>query len=114
MEPVLERQDDTFEPLADGRSPDLTGLQELMWQKASIVRDGRGLNEAARTLSAWERLATAPVDRPAAELANLILAGRLVTEAALLRQESRGAHYRTDFPHPSENWRRHLVFRKDA
>ena len=32
-------------------------------------------------------------------------------EAALRREESRGAHYRTDFPEPVEAWRRHLVFR---
>jgi len=45
---------------------------------------------------------------------NLLIAGRLVTEAALVRQESRGAHYRTDFPHPDDAWRRHIVFRSDA
>jgi aspartate oxidase len=32
----------------------------------------------------------------------------------LIRQESRGAHYRTDFPHAEEGWRRHIVFRHPA
>ena len=36
------------------------------------------------------------------ETRNLLLAGRLVTEAALRRTESRGAHYRADFPEPAE------------
>jgi L-aspartate oxidase len=108
FEPVLERQDDTFDP--GSSAPTLAGLQELMWQKAGIVRDGKGLTEAAITLSSGQRAARPPVDRASTELANLLLAGRLVTEAALMRQESRGAHYRTDFPQPSEAWRRHLVF----
>jgi L-aspartate oxidase len=108
FEPVLERQDDTFDPGTS--APTLAGLQELMWQKAGIVRDGGGLTVAAITLSSWQRAALPPVDRASTELANLVLAGRLVAESALLRQESRGAHYRTDFPQPSEAWRRHLVF----
>lgn len=92
----------------------LANLQSLMWDKVGIVRDGEGLAEAALTLSMWERLAPTPSDRPSHELRNLLVAGRLATEAALIRQESRGAHYRTDFPHPDEAWRRHIVFRRDA
>jgi L-aspartate oxidase len=82
--------------------------------QSRIVRDGPGLAEAALTLSMWERSAQEPLDRPSHELANLLLTGRLTAEAALQRQESRGAHYRSDFPHASDAWRRHLVFRKDA
>jgi L-aspartate oxidase len=92
----------------------LANLQSLMWDKVGIVRDGVGLAEAALTLAMWQRSAPAPTDRPSQELANLLVAGRLVTEAALIRQESRGAHYRTDFPETQESWRRHIVFRKDA
>jgi L-aspartate oxidase len=92
----------------------LSNLQNLMWDKAGIVRDGAGLAEAALTLSMWERSAQPAHDRPSNELANLLVTGRLTTEAALLRQESRGAHYRTDFPNTSDAWKRHLVFRRDA
>src|SRR5262249_51554059 len=92
----------------------LSNLQNMMWDKVGIVRDGPGLAEAALTLSMWERSAQPAHDRPSNELANLLLTGRLATEAALLRQESRGAHYRTDFPKSSEAWKRHLVFRRDA
>lgn len=76
--------------------------------------DGPGLAEASLTLAMWQRSAPEPLDRPSHELNNLLLVGRIVTEAALMRTESRGAHYRTDFPNPDEAWRRHLIFRKDA
>jgi L-aspartate oxidase len=85
-----------------------------MWEKVGIVRDGASLAEAALMLSLWQRSAPPPSDRPSQELSNLLLAGRLVTEAALMRQESRGAHYRSDFPHADEAWRRHIVFREDG
>jgi L-aspartate oxidase len=89
-------------------------LQTLMWDKAGIVRDGPGLAEASLTLSMWQRAAPEALDRPSHELNNLLLVGRIVAEAALIRTESRGAHYRSDFPHPSDAWKRHIVFRKDA
>jgi L-aspartate oxidase len=92
----------------------LSNLQALMWDKAGIVRDGPGLAEAALTLAMWQRSAPPPSDRPSHELANLLLTARIVTEAALLRQESRGAHYRTDFPEPLDSWRHSIIFRNDA
>jgi L-aspartate oxidase len=55
-----------------------------------------------------------PHDRPAHELANLLLCGRLQAEAALQRTESRGGHYREDFREPRDSWLRHIVFRVDA
>jgi L-aspartate oxidase len=42
----------------------------------------------------------------------MVQAGRMMAEAALLREESRGAHYRTDFPETEDAWRRHIVFRR--
>jgi L-aspartate oxidase len=92
----------------------LSSLQELMWEKVGIVRDGRGLAEAALTLAMWQRSAPPPTDRPSLELSNLLLCARIVTEAALLRQESRGAHYRSDFPDTLDSWRHNIIFRRDA
>jgi L-aspartate oxidase len=116
------------------RPPTREALQALMWDHVGIVRDGDRLAAAAARLAAWD---VAPADgaqapppanvaqpstpndqRPATndrgrhELRNMIIVGRLMAEAALAREESRGAHYRTDFPHPREEWRRHIVFRK--
>ena len=88
----------------------LPNLQSLMWDKVGIIRSGKSLKEAASILATWESLLPQPGDRPSYELNNLILCARLVTEAALLRKESRGAHFRTDFPRNSPEWQRHIVF----
>ena len=97
-------------------APPLTrdALQSLLWEQVGIVRDGESLARARATLAAWEAVAPAGNDRPTHELSNLLLCGRLVTEGALRRQESRGAHFRRDFSEPREDWRRHIVFRADA
>ncbi|MBE0416122.1 MAG: L-aspartate oxidase, partial [Dehalococcoidia bacterium] len=90
----------------------LSALESLMWDNVGMVRCGEGLEEAAATLASWQKTISKPSDRPSYELSNLILVGRLMAEAALIREESRGAHFRTDLPHPSPSWQRHIVFRK--
>ncbi len=89
----------------------LPNLQSLLWDKVGIVRSGEGLAEAADTLASWQSSMPQPTDRPSYELNNMILNARLMTEAALLRQESRGAHFRTDFPESSSDWQKHIVFK---
>jgi L-aspartate oxidase len=90
--------------------PGLSALQSLLWDKVGIIRDKEGLTEAADILFTWEKTLPEPADLHSYELYNLILNGRLVTEAALIREESRGAHFRMDFPHSSPEWQHHLVF----
>jgi L-aspartate oxidase len=92
----------------------LPNLQSLMWDKVGIIRSDKSLKEAAAILATWEGLLPQASDRPSYELNNLVLCARLVTEAALLRKESRGAHFRTDFPQTSPEWQRHIVFRKNV
>lgn len=96
-----------------GDAPPLTraALQALMWSNVGIIRDAESLSTAKHLLAAWQSTISPPTDRPSQELADLLTCARLVTEAALLRQESRGAHYRTDYPEPHDHWRRHIVFR---
>jgi len=91
-------------------APSLSALQQLHWGKVGIIRNKAGLTQAAETLAAWQESLPPPTDRPSYELNILVLVGRLMTEAALLREESRGAHFRADFPQSSPKWQRHIVF----
>jgi L-aspartate oxidase len=100
-----------FSPTGEGDSPTREEIQALMWDDVGIVRTAEGLSRAKAMLTPWQAQLPPPEDRPSQEVADLLTCSRLVTEAALLREESRGAHYRTDFPEPRKEWRRHLVFR---
>jgi len=100
--------------IAEPPPASLSALQSLLWQKVGIVRHGDSLEEAATILAGWQREFVPSLDRPSHELANLILTGRLMAEAALLREESRGAHYRADFPQPSPAWQSHIVFSRGS
>ena len=87
----------------------LQALQNLLWDNVGIVRDRQGLTEAVDILGSWQHTLPQPSDRQSHELANMIVTGRLIAEAALLREESRGAHFRSDFPQRSPEWLRHIV-----
>ncbi|MFH1107525.1 MAG: L-aspartate oxidase [Candidatus Micrarchaeota archaeon] len=79
-----------------------TQIKALMWGKAGIVRKTAGLRSAKKELEGIQRKAAALLRRGASyeavEVANMALAGWLVTGAALARKESRGCHYNADFP----------------
>ncbi|MFC2016313.1 L-aspartate oxidase [Chloroflexota bacterium] len=94
-------------------APSPSALQILLQDKVGIIRNKEGLTQAANILAAWQKSLPQPTDRPSYDLSNLILTGRLVTEAALLREESRGAHFRSDFPRSLSQWKRHIIFMKD-
>ena len=89
-------------------------LQSLLWDDAGIIRSKDKLEEVALVLAAWYDTLQRPTDRPYYELCNMVLVGRLLIEAALIREESRGAHFRTDFPEPSKAWEKHIVFCNEA
>jgi L-aspartate oxidase len=94
-------------PPADLVTPDSSAqferreLQQLLWDHAGLFRDADGLGLAADRLASWESAVelVAPQERVAAsEDANLLELGRILVSTALAREESRGAHYRSDFP----------------
>jgi len=89
-------------------------LQDLLWRNAGINRHGSRLLLTARILCAWERTMPQPIDQAGYELRNLLLVGRLMVEAALIRQESRGSHFREDFPDTSPNWEKHVQLTREG
>jgi len=89
--------------------PTLEALQKLMWTQVGLVRDEAGLVLARTQLTGWERSLSEPRSAADHELRNMILIGRLMTEAAIERRESRGGHFRVDFPAEDPRWRRHIV-----
>ncbi|MCY3655164.1 MAG: L-aspartate oxidase [Chloroflexi bacterium] len=91
--------------------PTREAVQRLMWERVGIERDADGLADAVEQLAAYESALPPTTTLEDHELRSVVACGRLAATAALLREESRGAHYRRDFPEPLEAWRRHLVFR---
>ena len=81
-------------------------LQQLMWEKAGIYRNEAGLREASAQLNRWKVVGTSVHDL---ETANLLALAKVIVAAALERRESRGAHYRNDFPETLASFRRQLV-----
>jgi L-aspartate oxidase len=87
-------------------------LRSLMVRKMGIVRERSSLLEAEKTVAFWCRYALARAfDSQAGwELQNLLTVARLMIWAALQRAESRGVHYRADFPERDDrHWQRHLT-----
>jgi L-aspartate oxidase len=91
-------------------------LKSLTWRNVGVRRDGESLSEARQTVKHWCRyvLARQFNDPSGWELQNMISIARLMIEAALAREESRGAHVRTDCPATDDaNWNRHICFQRE-
>ncbi len=87
---------------SNGNSADVKSfteqVQSLMWQHVGVVRDGKGLRKVVSDLRTMQERLPKPVDRRAMEAANILQTGLLIARSALAREESRGAHYRLDYP----------------
>jgi L-aspartate oxidase len=98
----------------DAEATDERVVRELMWQHVGLIRTGDGLQSAVARLGAWHRAiadagGAAMRSRQARRLASLITVGLLIARAALRRTESRGGHFRADFPARDDlHLRRHV------
>ncbi len=99
------------------------GLREIMYRDAGIIRSGEGLVQARKAIRALRRQATQMRTPLAAspsfglfralEAEAMVELAQVIVESALLRTESRGAHYRTDFPHvDNARWLQNIVARR--
>jgi L-aspartate oxidase len=108
------------EPVADAVVVDRDAVQRLMWSAAGIERNGDALRAAIAQLRQWRG-----VDRgvgnicagetdvrvlvQSLETENLLQLARVLTTSALARRESRGAHFREDYPESSSESQRSLA-----
>jgi L-aspartate oxidase len=83
-----------------------------MWRNVGIVRNQEDLTEADALIEFWQSYVLDKVfDQPQGwELQNMLTLGRLMAYAALVRTETRGVHYRSDYPERDDkHWRKHLM-----
>jgi L-aspartate oxidase len=97
-----------------GNNPDveplINDIQRLMWNKVGIVRARDGLTEAVQKLQALAESLPAADSRRHCEARNIHTAAMLIARSALARLESRGAHYRLDFPgHDDAKFKKHSI-----
>ncbi|MBI4823301.1 MAG: L-aspartate oxidase [Nitrospirae bacterium] len=89
-------------------------LRKLMWEKVGIIRCKDSLTTAKKKLSEWSYILDKQfLTRRELELKNMLEVANLITDAALLREGSVGAHYRSDFPNKGKNWQKHITPKKD-
>jgi len=89
--------------------------QELMWNNVGMVRDAERLSAAIKRLLEIRTALPAATNRRRAEARNIAESGLAIARAALARTESRGAHYRSDFPQKDDaNFGKHSIMRDGA
>jgi L-aspartate oxidase len=92
-------------------------LKSLMWRQCGVRRNGPGLRDALAAVDQWRRyvLARQFADMAGWELQNMLTLARVMIQAALVREESRGVHLRTDFPHLDDaSWQKHVWFERSS
>jgi fumarate reductase (CoM/CoB) subunit A len=98
-------------------------LEEVMWKNVAIIRNAKGLKIAREKINELKgRLSNLNVPnvgafnkdlQDALEVEKMLNIADLVAESALIREESRGAHYRSDYPKPRDEWKKSIVVNKD-
>ena len=107
----------------DNYEEDKNRIKKLMWEKVSIVRDEKTLNEALKELQDMQKeLSDLDVSskkqyntdlQTALEVINMVEICILTVKSAILRRESRGAHFRSDFPESIDDWKRSIIINKN-
>lgn len=88
-------------------------LQQIMGEKVGPLRTALRLAEALAFFDRWSFLANHEVrEASKMELRNMLEVGALITEAAMMRTESRGGHFRLDYPETVERWRKHIILKR--
>ncbi len=95
--------------------PAAEDVQSVMWRNCGLLREGRLIEQALTRLEAWHALVrAAPADRRRdpqfRRVSSIVSVGLMIARAALRREESRGGHFRVDFPNHDDNkWLTHIA-----
>ncbi|MEA9985247.1 L-aspartate oxidase [Subtercola sp. RTI3] len=111
-----DRSDDASGDASDDAKFSRAALQQLMWNAVGVYRDAAPLSAAQAQFARWQTAcdATPAETITALEDRNLLLLARLIAAAARQREESRGAHYRSDFPETSTLFHHHQISARKA
>jgi len=110
----------TSSALRPASSLENADVRELMWRFAGLFRTRTGLLEAVERLDRVyaierDRVRAKSTDGDAWRHLNLVTVAKLIAQAALRREESRGGHFREDFPNRDDgHWQVHVVDRRGA
>ena len=98
-------------------------IKNLMWEKVALVREEKTLNEALKQLQEMQKeLDNLDVSEKtqyntdlvtALEVINMVEICILTVKSAILRRESRGAHFRSDFPETKDDWKKSIIINKN-
>jgi L-aspartate oxidase len=97
-----------------GDAPVAHVVRDLMWRHAGLLRSRDTLESLVARLSSWWGLlahaqSETGLEREFRRLSSLVTVSLLIARAALRREESRGGHFRTDFPHRDDiHWQKHV------
>jgi L-aspartate oxidase len=91
-------------------------IRSLLWLHAGLLREGASLQQGESALAVIEsKLSRRADNRASLEASSMLLLGRAILHSALARTESRGAHFRSDYPRrDDENFQRHSILRLDG
>lgn len=84
-------------------------VKEITWNFVGVIRDGKGLREALELLEEVEPPKGDGMIMEALEAMNMVKVAKMVALSALARAESRGAHFREDFPEEDGRWARNVT-----
>ncbi|MCX8082059.1 MAG: L-aspartate oxidase [bacterium] len=90
-------------------------IRSLMWRNVGIEREETSLKNAEDKITDWMRYAFLKEfsDTTGFETLNMLILSMLITKVSLLRKESRGAHFRKDYPEQdNKHWKKHIIISK--
>jgi len=90
-------------------------IQNLMWRYAGVIRTGDSMRQTISVIDNLEERLPAPTSRRACEARNLQQIAWIILRSAISRKESRGAHFRTDFPeHNDAEFKKHSLLSRQS